>query len=265
MLNLAFRDNHFISAVALLNSNGSDVYYLEDMEDPIADENGYRNYTASFDITGITGKIMIVLGDYAMNEGSYALNAGGEGQDYGDLVAYQYNFDMDVNGWVSFDADVDKNEVQITMDGMNFACAEYINGFVFAETETGALYGFRYSDMLLDSFDLETNFIAQLEFVYQDLAYNYADGNLYGLYAFQDGGDDNAAIYSINIHGAYTDESGDTVEAWQEDWCHQRTGIYGLGLTCDDNGEFYILGVVKNKTELWVSYERSDFDGKFFK
>ena len=266
MLNLTFKDNHFISAVALMNSNGSEVYYLEDMEDPQADETGYRTYNASFDITDVTGKLMIVLGDYAMNEGSYAMNVGGEGQDYGALVGYQYNFDLDVNGWVSFDANVDHNEVQITMDSMNFACAEYVNGFVFAETETGALYGFRYSDLLLDTFDLETNFIAQLEFVYQDLAYNYADGNLYGLYVFKDGGDDNSAIYSINVNGEYINEkTGDVVEAWQEDWVNQRGGLYGLGLTCDDNGEFYILGVVKDKTELWISYERSDFDGKFFK
>ena len=149
---------------------------------------------------------------------------------------------------------------------MNFACAEYVGGFVFAETETGALYGFRYSDMLLDSFDLDTYFIAQLENVYQDFSYNYADGQLYGLYTYEDAGYAYSTLYTINIHGAHTDpDSGEAVEAWEEVWKYQRGGLYGLGMAIDDNGEFYILGIVEDKTELWVSYERSDFDGKFFK
>ena len=266
VLNLTFRDNHYASVAALMNSDGAEIYEMQALEDPEADENGYRNYTASFDITELSGKLMIVLGDYAMNESHFGMNIAGEGEDYGALVAYQYNFEEEIYGWVSFDPNVDRNEVQITLDDMDFACAEYVGGFVFAETETGALYGFRYSDMLLDSFDLETHFIAQLENVYQDLSYNYADGKLYGLYAFADGGEDYAAIYEINIHGKYTHpETEETVEPWAEIWTYQRGGLYGLAMTCDDNGEFYILGVVKDKTELWVSYERDDFEGKFFK
>ena len=266
LLNLSFRDNHCIAAAALMNSNGSEIHEIQGLEDPAADENGYRNYTATFDITGMTGKLMIVLGDYAMNESHFGMNIAGEGMDYGALVGYQYNFDDEINGWVSFDPDVDCNEVQITMDDMDFACAEYVGGFVFAETETGALYGFRYSDMLLDTFDLETCYIAQLENVYQDLAYNYADGKLYGLYVYSDGGEDYAVVYEINIHGEQVDpETEETVDAWEEIWRYQRGGLYGLGMTCDDNGEFYIIGVVKDKTELWVSYERDDFEGKFFK
>lgn len=266
ILNMEFRDNHYVSAAALMNSRGNEVIQMEGLQDPEPAEDGYRYYSASFDITDVTGKLMIVLGDYAMNESYFGINVAGEGEDYGALVAYQYNFDDEINGWVSFDPEVDSNEVQIVMDEMNFACAEYVGGFVFAETETGALYGFRYSDMLLDSFDLETSFIAQLENVYQDLAYNYSDGKLYGLNTYEDAGYPYSALYTINILGEYVDtETGETVEPWQETWAFQRGGLYGLGLAIDDNGEFYILGLVDDNTELWVSYERSDFDGKFFK
>ena len=257
MLEMVFRDNLSVSAVALMNSNGQEVYYIDGVEDPEPDENGYRNYTVTYDITDLSGKLMILLSDYALNETYYGMNIGGEGTPYGDLVAYQYNFNAENLGWVAFDEDVAENEVQITMDDMNFICAEYVNGFIFAQTDTAALYGFRYTDLLLDTFDIESTFITQLENQYYDLAYNYVDGELYGLRSDEFDGYPTAELYTINIHGTVYDENGEVVRpAFEEMWAMGRGGLYGLCLAIDDTGTFYMLGVDDNEdTELWMSYE----------
>lgn len=259
-LELAFRDNLSVSAVALMNSNGQETYYMDGTVDEAPDENGYRNYTAKYDITDLSGKLMIVLADYALNEVYYGLNVAGEGTAYGDLVGYQYNFETDSTGWVSFGEGVSGDEVQITLDEMEFVSAEYVGGYVFAQTDGGALYGFPYADMLADRIDIESTFIAQLERTYHDMAYNYVTGELYGLIAYNDVDDyPTTEIYTINIRGTYTDDStGETVPAYAETWMQGRGGLYGLCITVDDTGTIYMLGVNdQEKTELWASYESS--------
>lgn len=242
-LELSFKDNLSVSVIALMSGDLTEYRALMPVEDVEPDENGYQNYTATFDITGLNDKLAIVLYDYAMNESAYGLNAGGEGTPYGELVAYQYNFGTGINSWVSFGPDVNSDEVRIFADEMSIVAAEYVGGYVFAQTETGALYGFRYEDMLLDTFKLESTYIAQLDNVYQDLAYSYAEGKLYGLYSYEEGGYPSSELYSINLKGAYFDE-----EMWmdytpyQEDWVLSRGGVYGLTLAIDDAGTVYMLG-----------------------
>ncbi len=259
-LELKFRDNLSVSAIGLLNSNGNETYYMEGTVDEAPDANGYRNYSARFDISDISGKLMIVLGDYALNEAYYGLNVAGAGTPYGELVGYQYNFAAETTGWVSFSEGVSSNEVQITMDEMNFEAAEFVGGYVFAQTDSGALYGFRYEDLLADRVDVNEIFIAQLERTYHDMAYDYVTGQLYGLVAYNDpDGYPTTEIYTINLWGEYVDEeTGETVEAYAERWFHGRGGLYGLGITADNTGTIYLLGSNdKGTTELWSSYESS--------
>lgn len=256
-LELTFRDNLSTAAVALMNSNGEDRYYMEGTVDPEPDENGYRNYTAKFDITDISGKLMIVLADYALNESYYGLNLAGEGTPYGDLVGYQYNFEHDISGWVAFGEGVDRSEIQITLDEMDIEAAEYINGYVFAQTDSGALYGFPYTDMLEDRNDVGAVFITQLERTYHEFAYDYVTGQLYGLHSYGEGDYPTTEIYTINLRGDYTNEStGEFVPAYAETWAHSRGGLYSMCMTVDDEGTIYLLGTNdKGKTELWNSTE----------
>ena len=191
---------------------------------------------------------MIILGDYAINESYYGINLGGEGTPYGDLVAYQYNFNTGTNGWVSFNADVNKNETTIFTNFVkDFVAAEYVNGYVYAQTEDGALYGFKYTDMLNNTMTLDQVFVAQLENVYQDFAYNYSDGKLYGLLTTEEVwyGEPSvlSEVFSINIKGEYYDEDmWATIAPYQEDWVASRGELFGLGLAIDDAGSFYIMG-----------------------
>lgn len=248
LLELTFRDNHAIAAVQLISGNGQTFYARDPVEDVEPDENGYQNHTMTFDITDISDKLVIMLGDYALNEAYYGLNTGGEGTPYGDLVGYQYNYSTGINGWVSFDADVDMDETTIFSNfEMDFVAAEYVNGFVYAQTENGNLYGFKYTDMLNDTMTLEDVYITQLENVYQDLAYNYSDGKLYGLLTIEEEwmGEPSvkSEVFSINIKGEYFDpDMYATVAAYQEDWIQSRGNLYGLALAIDDAGSVYILG-----------------------
>lgn len=242
-LKVTFRDNVAAAAVGLLSADGTLTYAIDAVADPEPDEDGYRTYTMTYDVTDMGGKVMLVLADYAMNEVYYGLNLGGEGTSYGDLVAYQYNFYTGTNGWVSFDADVDENETAVFSSEMDFVCAEYVNGYVYAQTESGALYGFPYSAMLNDTLALEAVYIAQLENVYQDLAYSYAEGKLYGLYTSEYDGYPTAELYFINLNGAYYDESlWADVAPYEEVWAASRGGVYGLTMAIDDAGTIYMLG-----------------------
>ncbi len=244
-LSLTFKDNHSAAAAALINGSGTEVVAIQGVQDVQPDAEGYQNYTVSFDITGLTGKLVILLGDYAANETYYGINLGGEGNPYGDLVAYQYNFYTGSNGWVSFNADVNENETTIFNNfQMDFVAAEYVNGFVYAQTEDGKLYGFKYEDMLKNTMTLEDVFITQLDFVYQDLAYNYVDGKLYGMLTYEDeDGYPTTEINSINLKGQYYDENlWMDVAPYQEDYALGHGGLYGLAMAIDGEGTAYVLG-----------------------
>ena len=247
-LELTFRDNVSVAGVSLLNSAGTKIYGQYAVEDVEPGADGYQTYTATYDITGYTGKLMIILGDYAFNESSYAVNLGGSGASYGDLVGFQYDEFGVTNSWVSFSDGVDKDEVVLFQTDKEFVCAEYVNGFVFAETKDGKLYGFPYEDMLGDTVELDATYITTLENVYQDMAFNYKDGNLYGLYTSESDGYGTAEVYSINLKGEYYDEDNwMNYEPYQEDWVASRGNLYGLGLACDDEGAMYVLGTVTDE------------------
>ena len=240
------QDNNYIAAVILLDGSASSAieFAYPDMDT----EDKGAVYTGSFDLTDFAAnhgnKAVIAVCDYAGNESYYALNLGGEGADYGDLVGFQYDFEYGINSWVSFSEGVSGNETQMFISDLEFVCAEYVNGFVFAETSTGALHGFRYADMLSNTLDLESTYIAQLDNVYQDLAYNYYDGKLYGLYTYTDyDGYPTSEIDTINLKGEYYDaDMLTTVMPYQEDWVAQRGGVYGLTLAINDAGSVYLLG-----------------------
>ena len=240
------QDNNYIAAMILLDGTGNYVYsyHYPDM----ATEDKGQPVSAELDMTDFQktygNKAVVVIADYAGNEVYYAINLGGEGESYGDLVAYQYDVYNSINTWVAFDEGVSQNETGLFTADLEIVAAEYVNGHVFAQTATGDLYGFAYADMLTGQMDLESTYIAHLNNVYQDFAYNYFDGKLYGLYSYSDAdGYPIAEVHTINLRGAYYDEAlWMDVAPYQEDWAGQRGGLYGLSLAIDDEGSIYIMG-----------------------
>ncbi len=247
-LTVSAQDNNYIAAMILLDGTGnySYSYYYPDM----ATEDKGEAVSAELNLEGFSdvygNKAVVVITDYAGNETYYAINLGGEGASYGDLVAYQYDIYNSINTWVSFSEGVQKNETGLYTADLEIVAAEYINGLVFAQTATGDLYGFNYNDMLTGDLDLETTYIAHLTNVYQDFAYSYNDGKLYALYSYTDNsGYPTAEVYTINLRGDYYDaENWVNMVAYQEDWAASRGGLYGLGLAVDDDGSVYVMGPV---------------------
>lgn len=253
-LELTFRDNLACSMIGLLTSSGK-VIEIQGVADVEADENGYQNYTASFDITDVTGKVVLMVDDYAMNTASFTFNMGGEGAPYGDLIGYGNDPFTGSDAWISFSEGVDQDEVVMFGSSMDIVAAEYVGGYIFAQADGGALYGFRYEDMLKDSFTLEAYYIAQLDNVYQDFAYNYVDGQLYGLTTYTDRyGAPNTEVFSINLRGEYSLNEWQTVGAYEETSVVSRSGLTALTMASDDAGSLYLLG----------QYSEYDWDAEIY-
>ncbi len=246
-LTYTVQDNAYIASVILLTGDAANLvsYSFPDMD---ADQAG-QAITGELDLTGYRekhgNKAAIAVCDYAGNESYYAINLGGEGASYGSLMGFRYDEEGYVGSWVAFDEGVNKNESTLFGSDVNIVAAEYVNGLIYAQDANGNLYGIRYSDMLKNEVDLEKTFITKLNNTYQDFAYSYYDGNLYGLLTTEYEGYPTTEINTINLRGEYYDEDmWMNVTAYQEEWAANRGGIYGLSLAIDDAGSVYILGPV---------------------
>ena len=244
-LHYTVQDNNYIASVILLTGDASGAvrYSFPDMDE---DQKG-QSVSGTLDLTGYQElfgqKAAIAVCDYAGNESYYAINLGGEGASYGDLIAFRYDSEGYTGSWVAFSEGVQGTETGLFPSDVDMVAAEYVDGLVFCQDNTGNLYGIRYADMLANSVDLEQTFITKLENVYQDFAYSYYDGKLYGLATFEDGYGPTTEIYTINLKGSYYDpDLWMEVAAYQEDWAASRGGLYGLGLAIDDTGSVYVLG-----------------------
>ncbi len=238
-------DNNYIAAVILITGDASAAisYNFPDMDE---DQKG-QTVCGTLDLGNyqeVFGqKAAIAVCDYAGNESYYAINLGGEGASYGDLVAFRYDSDNYTGSWIAFSEGVARNETGLFPSDVDMVAAEYVNGLVFCQDNSGNLYGIEYADMLANTVDLEQTYITKLTNIYQDFAFNYSDGKLYGLMTYEDSGMPTSEVYSINLRGAYYDEEmWMDVAAYQEDWIQARGGLYGLGLAIDDTGSMYILG-----------------------
>ncbi len=241
-LTFTVQDNNYIAAVVLLNGSASAAldYYYPDMDE---DQRG-KATNGKLNLSDYAGqKVAIAVCDYAGNESYYAINLGGEGASYGNFIGFQPDPDGYPGSWVAFNSDVNKNETSLFAGSADFICAEYVNGYIYAQDENGKFYGIRYEDMLADSVNLEACYITTLNYIYQDLAFNYADGKLYGISTYEDAyGYPTTEINTINLRGQYYDENmWMDVAPYQEDWAAQRGGLYGLTLAISDD-TIYVLG-----------------------
>lgn len=237
-LKFSVQDNNYIASVILLNGTASNAaeYFYPDMD---LDKKG-TSVSGSFDLTEFAkkngNKAVVAICDYAGNETYYSVNLNGDGAAYGDFVGFRYDAEAAENKWISFNKDVNYNETEIVISGTEFVCAEYINGFVFAETLDGALYAFPYEDMLSGEVDLDVSLVKRLENVYQDFAYSYDSGKLYGLNVYEDrDGWPTTEIWAIGL------EADEWTGEYPEEWAAQRGGISALGLAADDEGTVYVL------------------------
>lgn len=267
------QDNRYVASVLLLNGSATEAveYWYPDMDvdqlgAPISGSFDLESYRASHG-----NKAVIAVCDYAGNETYYGINLGGEGQPYGELLGFQNDFWGGPSIWTAFDEGVAENESPLFASEQTFVCAEYLNGYVLAQDDSGILYAIPYADILSDSVDLASTYVARLENIYQDLAYSYADGILYGLLVEEAGDNLSTSVISINMKGDYFDEDNwMDVKAYQEDWAAGRGGVYGLGLACDDEGSVYMMAVSTDEetgeetnAQLWKASMEEDWGSRY--
>lgn len=237
-LSYTVRDNEYIAAITLLDSTGT--YGLDYNYPDMATEDKGKAVSGSIDLSGFEedwgDRYILAICDYAGNETYYAININGLGESFGDLVAFQFGdgYHADTYAWASFSEGVNKDEYILFKEENNFVAAEYINGYVFAQDSAGRLYGIEYEDMVTGALrDLDSTYITTLDRVYQDFAYNYKNGELYGLYTNEYNGYPTSYIYMIDIDGDYDHDANEAVSLGS---------VYGFGLAIDDDGYAYILG-----------------------
>ncbi len=251
-LSFTVQDENYISAVVLLNGSASQTlgYYFPDMDEELRG----TAVSGSLDLNDYEGrKVVIAVCDYAGNEVFYAINLGGEGASYGSMIGFQPDPNGIVGSWVAFDTNVNKNETALFMGSADFICAEYVNGHIYAQDENGKFYGIPYDAMLADSIDLESYYLTTLEYLYQDLAYSYAEGKLYGLCTEELYGSPQSYVNAINLgEPYYSEDMYEEIPTYGEEITPlMQDAAYGLTLACDEEGTLYMLAIKYEYDENW--------------
>lgn len=196
-LTVTAMDNRHVAAVALLDPTGSRVLAFAGAEQ---DEVG-AVATSVLDVTGVVGKnFMLQIFDYAGNVSTWQAKYE---ELASDLDAQYAAFNQLDANWYGVDESGENVEV-VGQDTRSIYAAEYVDGYVFAYDNVNDYYANLY---VMPSDDL-ANYtkIATLEsphgedFYIADMAYNYADGNMYFLfYSDNDESDGGAYPYLATV------------------------------------------------------------------
>lgn len=201
-------DNQYVAAVALYNKAGTSVYtYTGAKQDIQPGEEA--EYT--LDLRDVNGKkFLLQVFDYAMNAATYVIEMQiGEELPLPEMIA----FDLDNNYWTSFSKNTTHNEIEAYANtSLTFYAATIVDHIVFASTDEGDLYVMPEDDLT------EETFVANVGAVLTDMAYNKADGKIYGV---TDG-------YLVTVD-KLTGKLGVVGEI----------GVLTNTLACDANGTFY--------------------------
>ena len=175
-------DEHYVAAIMLLNASGTKA--LQTVV-PNQTEAG-QEVSATLSLEGQSGnKFQVAVCDYAMNQTVYEVKLDQSSdtvRPYFTAVNRTTKYDKQYLNWVGFDAkDGEETRLADILTSTPRA-AEYVDGYVFTVTDDNKLL--LASDEDLTSFSelvtLDGGDTPIKDF--RDLAYNKADGTLYGVY-----------------------------------------------------------------------------------
>ena len=210
-LTITASDNQYIAGIALYNKTGKEILAYTGAK---ADIQPGESADYVLDLSAASGsKFLLQVVDYAMNITTYEikLNSGDEG---GDAIADRIAFYPGIGAWVDFDrntqssADLEQN----TAADYIYYAGTVVDDYAMATTGDGTLHIMPLKDLG------EVNVVANLGLVFTDLAYNAADGLIYGV------ADNN--LYTIDKLTGAVAEIG-------------TIGVSTNTLACDANGTFY--------------------------
>ncbi len=222
-LTVTAQDNQYVAAVALLNATGTKFLAVQSPNQTEAN----AQVTVELDLTEVYGNsFLVVVYDYANNSTVYEveLNLGSPDRDYFTAIDYQSM------NYVSVAMDGSVSKIAETGLPVLPRAAEYVGGYVFIVTQDNSLCVANDEDLTA------TRRIAQLDpngewliTYFNDMAYNYVDGKLYGQFYSQLNYE--AAPYLCTID--MTDGSLDVV-------CELPVDVNTMAI--DGEGNFYSSG-----------------------
>lgn len=170
-LNVTASDNQYVAAVILYNNAGTVVQTYAGAKQSIE-----AGTSAEYELPleGVNGKKFLVqVYDYAMNVTTYRLEMQiGEEQPMPERIA----FDLDNNYWTSFDKNSTNNDLTAyAPSDLTFYAATIADHIVFASTDEGDLYVMPEDDLT------DLTLVGNMGAVLTDMAYNKADGKVYGV------------------------------------------------------------------------------------
>ena len=165
------QDNQYVAAVALYNAAGTELLGRAGAKQEIqaGEEAQY-----ALDLTDVKGsKFLVQVTDYAMNTATYKVEVQtGEQEELPEMIA----FDLDKGCWTSFTRDSFSSDLtSYAPSDLTFYAATIVDHYVLASTDEGDLYVMPEDEL--------TNLtrVANLGTVLSDMAYNPADGKIYGV------------------------------------------------------------------------------------
>ncbi len=213
-LDVTASDNQYVAAAILYNSRGT-----RELSTVGAKQEIQPGETAvySLDLTDVNGKdLLLQVYDYAMNAVTYRIEI-----QIGEVVPppEMFAFDLDKNFWFTFTEKSNYDlEAHTEMD-LPFYAATIADHMVFASTKTGDLYVMSQDSLgELDGFE-DLTLIGNMGTVLTDMAYNKADGKIYGV-------NESGYLVAVDRLTAEVEEIG-------------KIGIETNTLACDSEGVFY--------------------------
>ena len=236
-LTVSAKDSQYVAAVAVLNTAGTSAFAMATPNQTTPNE----QITVELDLTGVMGKtFLLAVYDYAANAAVYEVTL--------DLpeIERPYFTVVDYNNGIYYGLNTDGTSQELaSADRGLIQAAEFVDGYVFEISNGNQLYvaadddlnNFRYLSTLDPNNELGiTNFL--------DLAYNYADGNLYGLFYCELNAEEAPVLCTIDLYTGVMEP------------------LYILpvdvnNMAIDGEGNFYSVGY--NTTSLYT-YTLADLD-----
>jgi len=228
ILTVTAQDNEYVAAAVLMNSAGTTAYAAETPNQTVKN----TQVTLELDLTGAMGKnFLLAVYDYAGNEKTYEISLDVPEIQREYFTAIDYN-SMD---YVGVNKDGQVTHIVSTGLPLLARAAEYVGGYVFIVTEDNSLCVANDEDLSstirIGPMDPYREFLIT---GFNDIAYNYADGKLYG--QFYSEFNYEAAPYLCTID--MTDGSLELV-------CELPVDVNTMAI--DTQGNFYSAGYADNK------------------
>ena len=243
LINIAAQDNQYISAIQFLTTDGKLIGTLSPNQ-----QTANEALSLSVNVASMKqDKVVVAVVDYAGNARAYELELGLGGDDGDEEPAVELNgffaFNATNNTWARFEPDTAKTPETAAEADVQFASAEYVNGYTVACTTDGYLYVMQHGKF-------EPTPVCYLNAILIDMAYNKADGKLYAMAVLNDenGEPQYGKLVTVDMFTGELTEIGSITSDMMPS---SRDGEVPQVLAISDDGTFYVINASTRNTYLY--------------